>query len=360
MSGAKLKTSMPVRTAYLDVLRILATALVVMVHVSGRYIPVWDAQDPAWYLAIVYNCVAILGVPLFVMISGALLLDENYPFSTGRFWRKNILRLALCYYGWLGFYNTLPFFRGDLALTFENIKHQVEQVLIGKGIYHLWFIPMLLGLYILTPVLRPAFAKREICEYALVIYLVVGCACRPALLFDFPHKDIFSNLYDGLSLTVLQGYIGFYLLGHYLHSFCRVEEKTAPRRCLPLLIVAGVAFNVYFSVYESTLAGYTALTSNDPLSVGAFFACAAIFCLARYLSRGLGPTAAKRLRYLSSLSFGVYLLHPLMLQLFYGLFERLPLPPVLAIPLGTLATVAVCALLTAPLKKIPVLSRWLL
>ena len=69
------------RIVYLDVLRVIACFSVIMVHSCAQYF-VKDIGSFNFWVGNIFDGLARIGVPLFIMISGALMLDKNYQFST--------------------------------------------------------------------------------------------------------------------------------------------------------------------------------------------------------------------------------------------------------------------------------------
>ena len=78
------------RTAYLDALRCLAIFLVVLLHNDGMVVVNAAYYGcPSWYLCMLLDGVVRLGVPLFFMISGCLLLNGTGTAEPAAFYRKN-------------------------------------------------------------------------------------------------------------------------------------------------------------------------------------------------------------------------------------------------------------------------------
>ena len=68
-------------------------------------------------------------------------INESYELSLKKLYFSKVLHLFVVYHAWMLFYNLLPFFDGELAWTYENIKLEIIfDTLEGIGIYHLWFI----------------------------------------------------------------------------------------------------------------------------------------------------------------------------------------------------------------------------
>ncbi|MDD6466906.1 MAG: acyltransferase family protein [Erysipelotrichaceae bacterium] len=79
------------RIYYLDVLRVIACLSVIMVHSSAPYV-VKNIGSFNFLIGNIFNSITRIGVPLFVMISGALMLDKNYQFSIEKL-MKHITRM---------------------------------------------------------------------------------------------------------------------------------------------------------------------------------------------------------------------------------------------------------------------------
>lgn len=98
----KLEENIPNRIYYLDVLRVIACLSVIMIHASARYV-VYDFGSINFWIANVLDSVSRVAVPLFVMISGALMLDERYSYSTKKL-SKHIIRMIIFFIFWSALY----------------------------------------------------------------------------------------------------------------------------------------------------------------------------------------------------------------------------------------------------------------
>ena len=69
------------RCVYFDVIRIVACILVVCIHVSAMDFTVFEESVSSWFVLNVINCIGMNGVPLFFMLSGALMLADTYTIN---------------------------------------------------------------------------------------------------------------------------------------------------------------------------------------------------------------------------------------------------------------------------------------
>ena len=140
------------RIPYLDALRCLAIFLVVLLHNDAPVVVNTACYGrPSWYLCMFLDGAVRLGVPLFFMISGCLLLNGTGAAEPAAFYRKKLPRLLAPLAVWNVIYhwtNAWQFHTdtGLLALLQKAFNR-------GTG-YHMWYIYVLLGLYLLCPFLR--------------------------------------------------------------------------------------------------------------------------------------------------------------------------------------------------------------
>lgn len=347
---------------YLDILRIISCFLIVGVHVSALNWNDVSVSTSDWQIMNLYDCICILGVPLFFMISGALFLQEDSALQLRKLYFKNIFRLFLVYHIWLLFYNVLPFLRGEISFTIDNIKYELlDQFLCGIGIYHLWFLPELIILYMLSPILKEAFRKKEICQYFLVLFAIFGAFLPMILQYYFPYRKYVASYYERSSLVMMTGYIGYFVLGHYLHTYHIDVSKKPKRLLLWLLVMISCTITIVACSIDALHKNQPSTILNTPFTLASMVACFGIFTLCKYYCRTITLPANGWLHRFASLTFGIYLLHPFMLQIVekVGITTLQP-HPILMIPVLIILVSAMCIIPTWLLRKIPILGKWIL
>lgn len=344
----------------MDLLRVVACVFVVMVHVSAMEWSNVSVKTAAWQTMNAYDCIGIMGVPLFIMLSGALMLRADYEISILKVLKKVFHLFIICHV-WLLMYNMVSFVRAGYTLNAYYMKEYVILPTIrGQGIYHMWFLPIMMILYLLIPVLKSAFSEKKICEYYLMLYCIIGLMIPTAFLFEFPFKYLILDFYNRTSYPMLTGYIGYFVAGHYIHSF--MEPLTDRRRRMTIAAV------ILCCMITITVCGYDALQKdapsiilNNPLTITDFISTVGIYALFRNAGyRQEGKSSPKWLVVLSKLTFGIYLVHPFVLMAFAAAgFTTTLLPPVIMIPCVTLAAFLVSGMLSYVIGKIPFIGRYL-
>ena len=159
------------RIYYLDVLRVIACMAVVVIHASAPYAKQGVSLSNFW-VGDILEGPARIAVPLFVMISGALMLDERHAFGREKLIR-HVKKLTLFFIFWSIVYTFV--FKVIMPIMIHeqiNITGVIGHFILGH--YHLWYIYLIVGLYLITPLLR-LWVKRENrrnVEYFLILALI--------------------------------------------------------------------------------------------------------------------------------------------------------------------------------------------
>lgn len=342
--------------AYLEVLRLVACILVVGVHVSAFNLEQVPVESLNFKVMNGLDCLSILGVPLFVMISGALFLAPSYEITVKKFYTRKIPRIVFLYFFWLLFYNVVNFLENGTVWNFTNVKKQIVlESLLGKGMYHMWYLPMLAVLYLLTPFLKSFAADRKKCLLFCALGFAYSILLPTALKFEFPYRTIVESLYNQFDCSFFGGYVTYYVLGHALHEYV---PKLSAQKKAALGLGGVIAMGIEIAVCNawSVKTGIMSTILNTPFSVTAFIGAAAIFLLLR---DGVSGRKQEELSgKLAGLTLGIYLIHPLFLRI-YGWLGGTTLfaPAAIAVPLIVVLITLISGAAVYALSKIPVVKK---
>ena len=232
----------------IDIIRILAFIFIVLLHtVNIQYgINIW---------ILLYGVISI-GVNLFIMISGYLLLDKSEKMSV--FFKKRIR----------GVFPLFIFF--NIVYIFVN-KVKIMPVLQGKEIVapHFWYIYMILGLYFITPWLQKVlkFAKKE--TFIILILWFLCSILNPHLIkFDLPRIP-FSHF-------PITEFIGYYILGYYI-KVDRNKIKKVPFSIIIIIYLIGFFISAISTKYVLLKTGNRISDFFDKNSLGTFFMTVSFF-----------------------------------------------------------------------------------
>ncbi|MDD3182850.1 MAG: acyltransferase family protein [Alphaproteobacteria bacterium] len=331
---------------WLDNSRILAIFIVILLHVSVGVAWPTEAGSLLWYYTTSTDILVRCCVPLFVMISGALLLDPNKQESLSDFYRKRFSKILLPLIVWSLFYIVWGYYRENIQEEF-SVSYVVKRLASGKPYYHLWFMYMLMGLYAFTPVFRAVVAHLKTKELVFFIAMTFVIETIQAVYEAWYVGE--SNLF----LTWFLTYVPFYFTGYLVRS------QTLPISTGKLaLIVLGIG------IAGPALACWTALNLHNG-EVGYFyknlcatnilFAVALMFLLKRMDRPVFG---AKVTATLASFTFGIYFLHMVPLAYLHDLQDVWALlSPYLYVPVFSVVIMIVTALLVWGMAHVPYLKR---
>lgn len=322
-----------IRHPALDQLRSLAALAVVWLHVAASVVvrnP--DIHSFAWWLGNLGDAASRWCVPVFMMISGALLLDREAvtqpPLS---FLRKRYLRLAVPGVFWTLLYLAVAATDSE-SLTLADAR---QSLFTGTPWYHLWYLYMLFGLYLVTPALRHLV---QVCDHRNLRVLIVASFVAGGFEVLVLHRGESFFLLRCLPL------LGYFLAGHYLFVTSRNHLPGVSMRGLLALIGSCallIALGTAWLLPDMGLRACSLMYAwQNPLVI---VMSLAVFSL---LLRGAHTAPlGEPLQRLAPLSFGIYLLHPLWLLGLANLgLTAWSWHPMLGIPLLTLIAAALSAL----------------
>ena len=343
------------RIRYFDLLRTIACFAVVLIHASMRYV-VKDVGSFDFWIGNFFDSISRIAVPLFVMLSGALLLDENYAFTIKKL-AGHIAKIILFFVFWSAAYCIVfeflaPILRGEPVSILSAIKSFAE------GHFHLWFCYMIVGLYLLVPLLRLWIKKenKKHVEYFLLLSLFFSFALPQIVKIGGCYSAYFNEintLLDNLNLKYVGGFTSYFILGWYLHNF-EIEKKT-------LLYVLGF-FGVLFTVSMTFVLSYTtgqAIQMYDNISVNVLLQTSAVFVAAKALYHDKPHKKADRFFvFISKNSLGVYAIHAAFITVCYTLLGKTSIKAaILTVPCVFVVSLTLSLLLSFLLSKTPLLKK---
>lgn len=213
----------------LDLARALAIVGVVAIHV---WYPVYSRPDFlggfSWWLAYTINALFRVSVPFFLMTSGSLLLPRRpqaeFKDIVNRIFYRLLVPLvfwSLVYLWWERNYE------GNVIALAEALR-----IFFSGGIFHLYFLVILIGLYALLPLLRRI-------KINLAAAFTLGSVLYVLQILVFKSRNIFNFF------TLWLPYLGYFLAGPYLLNLASTPE----RRRLALTLWSG-------SVMVTIILGY--------------------------------------------------------------------------------------------------------
>jgi surface polysaccharide O-acyltransferase-like enzyme len=336
---------------YINRLRILAIYAVVTAHVAMGLTMRMRPFTTNWWLGCWLFYIAHAAIPIFVMISGALLLGNERQESAMEFYKRRLYRAGIPLVFWTIIYLIVRQVVDGEHLTTRSIA---ALILTGDPYYHLWFLYMIAGLYLVTPVLRTFVrlaSQRDRLFVIVVILLLANVYFQTDVLLWNNHRSIF---------TMFIPFIGYYLCGYELRL---IDPKKIPTGFPSLTVMVSAIYLVAFApVFLDRQGGVGVRYLFDFFSLPMVFLSIAIFWAAYLHDTTARPPDGFRKRaveWVASTTLGIYVLHPLVLTC---IKDRLGNhagdgPFWLAVIVVPLATFIACYLITSVMMNIPLLRR---
>lgn len=321
--------------------------MVVMIHASSDIYHALPLQTPAFFAVNFLASFSRTGVPLFFMLTGALMLSRE-KLDTRKLLVSHALYLTGIYYLWSLIYALgARLAAGELG-SFYDFCYSV-----AAGHYHLWFLPAMVMCYLFLPPVSAAVHGKELdAKYLLGLFFGIVLLC--ANLNLTPDTALVLNRITlNFSLDYLP-YLGYVIWGWWLaeRSYSRRTLRLAPLILLAVTIAASCA-NLWYSHYKGVADGWLFSYFSLPVFVQA--SCVFCFCLAL---KDHSFRSARVLAALADCTMGVYLIHPLMINV----FERFGLAADISAPAGSLLLswlllCAVCFALVYCARRIPFMRK---
>lgn len=300
-----------------DVIRTIAILMIVMVHVSS-YVVTWfnaETANSTFVVGNIFNGLSRAGTPLFLMLSGALLLDEDRQISAREFYRRKFLPICLLLVFWLLFYAVwraviTPLIMGNPI----DFKEFFDYLLWQTGRFnHLWYLFMLIGAYLVIPILR-LFVKRENKKYILgliILNVIVQFIVQTAGVFTLDMKHTVGEYISKFHVEYATGYIPYLLIGWYLMAFPLKRKIKIILEAAGLIALLAIVLVVQFQIGNiPTIRVYVSEMNTLP----AMLYGVGVFLLVTDIC-GERKTKTRAGSFLPQMSFGVYVMHVFVLDI---------------------------------------------
>lgn len=296
------------RQTELDILRIVALLAVITVHCSGMGTKDLSMMDKGHKIIIFIDSIITWQVPIYVMISGRFFLDPEREVNLQKI-LKAIGRLLIAFVVWDCIYLVFYIITGEY--TGMNWKGILAQALIGP--YHFWYLYMAIGLYLIIPFLRMITKSKKLMEYFILLFIVFEFTSGYGISFPVV-GSIIAEIMTKMSFHFAMGYSGYYVLGYYLYKY-KVSDKNGNLLYLLGVILALIAGVV--TVNRVAIEGVNNEWHTKYLLPNVALEAAALYTF--FIKKGgncrFSKTITEWMHRLSEYSFGVYLVHALIVSL---------------------------------------------
>lgn len=346
------------RIIYLDILRIVSIFSVVVLHISAQFlISMQDNGIGWWWAGNIFDSATRWCVPVLIMISGKLILGQHKEEKIVTFLKKKLTRILIPLLSWSLIYflwNNMFNLRIDASFILGFIINAFE----GHISTHLWYLYMLTGLYLITPIIKPFVQesnKLNINYFILIWFIANG-------IFEF-----FGRLYGvktGFYLHFFHWSIGYYILGI---SLGREDLGLKKRIMIYILGIVGLVSTVFGTYYLMILNNgtfqddfYSYLAPNVIfMAIGVFILFKSIKWEKFINNEGI---LYRVIQSFNKTSFGIYLIHPLVIDILRNGYIGIKIGPmmfnyIIGIPVVSIIVFLISHIIIWAIQRIPLIRR---
>ena len=354
---SKKQSVKPNRLYYLDFLRILSAFAVVMIHCSAvlKHYSFYgntfsnSFENTELFIYNFFNCISRFAVQIFVMISGTLFLDNSKNFTIEKILKKYAKRILISYFIFLVIYYIFSFFIFEIY----DIDLFIYQVA-----YHLWFLPMIFSLYILTPILRKIINDEKLIKYIIIVgiifFIILPSVVYLPKIRDF--KVIIMSFCNDSKIT----YVLYFVLGYY------INKKSYSQKFNIVIYILGLSSFLFLPILSmlGMNHGYgpEEFSSNNFFILN-FLEAISVFLFIKNLFNKytFNEKILNFISWLSKYTFGIYLVHVLLIKFVhkYNILDNVHIHITILPLIYCIAIFILSFVISFIISKIPFINKYI-
>ena len=320
-----------------DVLRVIAMIMVIIIHVSNVYTRSYNFIDTNSYLvSLIFNTISRISVPIFFMISGALLLDRSFNLKK---YKKRILKIIILIIVWDILYLIWEYY--FLGVTYDKLY----KLILEPYRAHLWFLYTLIILYAIQPLLKLILDRLN--KPMKIVLFIAWILLSTISMYNLAIANIFTIFSN----------IGFFILGKYIYDYVSNSNRNYKNYTFIMILLliisliksiylnytASLKFNMFYNLFFAYRTPFIILSSFI------------IFKLVYIYCHDKKPKDV--ILFGSDLSLGVYLIHGMFLDVTTKYVDYKHVIPIIGIPSFTLYILVLSLISVYILRKIKYINK---
>lgn len=330
--------------AWIDNLRVLATISVVFLHVSCPLVYNFGSNSN-WWCGNIYDSIMRFCVPIFVMITGALLLPKEYDLI--HYLKSKVSRIIFPFLFWSFVYLLFNLFvkmiKGENLVQMDTFKFVLHNIKNGSS-FHLWYIYMIIGIYLLIPIISKHI---KICTENEILYFLIIWVITIILSIPFIEKYA-----PNFNLNYFSGYLGYLILGYYL-SIKKFDNLKRTNFISVFMFIIGTLITIFGTYFLSLRNGFYSDFFYKYLTINVLFSAIGVFVFVKNLE--IKNTRIIKIRnFISKYSYGIFLVHMIVLIIINQIGLNISLiNPFIGIPLISILCLVISTFTVHYMNKLP-------
>ncbi len=337
------------RIVWVDCFRIVSIFLMMQIHTSASQYFNVPVESPQWLVFHIYDSISQIAVPCFVMISGIFFLDRNKEITVKNLFCKNIKRIVTAFAFWYVLY--LIF---DICVMKKDRTAIVNELLNGH--YHMWFLFMITGLYLITPFVREITKNQKMMYYFILLSMIVSVVI-PTVRYNGRIAQYTGGIVVNMNLSFLTGYTVYFVLGYWLSQTDLTEKYEKVFYMLGIIgLLTTILLSYYIAMRDHSPNAYY---SNFSLFICLQSVAVFVFFKERVSRIRFSEKGKKIITELSGCCFGMYLIHDFFNMIFLRTgFITTAFYPVLSVPVINTVVFVVSFVCIFMLRKIGIFRKY--
>lgn len=287
------------RSEWIDFAKFFSIFAVVILHSAASVLSHSEFNTYDWWVANVIDASVRWAVPVFVMITGVLLINGTTDYISN--FKKIPFRLLVPFVCWLVVYFFWNYIKSNMKGELDSFDY-FGDVLHGVPHYHLWYMYMITGIYMLLIAFRKGL--QDFSNLALGVF--TGITMLISAISVFLPSDInFQALFWCVK------YLPYCFLGYYIFRVT-VTISIYWLIIMWLIIVALIALLTAFFIDNSSVPGMYFYNSFNPLVI--ILSSVTLLIFKKYNKESLSEMINDKVKNYSKLTLGIYLVHPIFLE----------------------------------------------
>jgi peptidoglycan/LPS O-acetylase OafA/YrhL len=298
-----------------DIVRILTFACVIAVHVTSHTVAADDVGLHGLLTLVHFTRLVFFLLTAFVLLLGQL----HRPRPMRRFWPKRFLLVGIPYVAWSVIYFTAANLYSPHADLGQSLVTLLYRIVTGSAWYHLYFLLVTMQVYLLVPLIV-WFVRRTRGHHRLV--LAIFFLLQLAITAVYMYHPFGSLGWYGLAeKQFFWSYPFFIVAGAIVADHARpfLSWVRAHRRLIGVVVIGGAVLTLGVWQLQHLLLGMSLYRAGTPLQpvIMVWAVCVALGFLAVgtwWADRRVeGSRFSRAVDRVSDRSFGIFLVHPMVL-----------------------------------------------
>ena len=339
------------RNINIDILRIISAVAVVAVHSTTKYIIDMSLfQSNLWEFCNIVNNASRYAVPMFFIISGYFTLNNIANKNYRSFYVKKFNKVIIPFFIWSVFY-TIFYLKGVEDFNIFNLLKQMLTIILGyPSYYHLWFFYELIGLYIVTPIIIKFLDKLDLKDIIILIAIFI----LQNTLIHIVSTMLKTNSY--INIPFSGDTLFYYVLGGFFGK-TGFEFLLKNKKLILFAALISISINIIGTRVSTEIIGKFNGAFMASKLITIMFYVLGIFTIIMDLKLNNLPIKAKEIiRTIAGLTFGIFLIHPFVIDFFIRALNFSHIN-IFVIIIQFILTCIISTILVLFMKKVPLINK---